>query len=65
VQKCIDLTNGKAVSRAAHIRKFKIIAEDFSIPGGELTPTLKLKRSVTAKKYQKLLDEIFAPDPKL
>ena len=65
VQKCIELTNGKSVSRASHIRKFKIIAEDFSIPGGELTPTLKLKRNVTAKKYQKLLDEMFAPDAKL
>lgn len=65
VQKCIDATNKKSVSRAAHIRKFKLIPIDFSIPGGELTATLKLKRKVTEKKYQALIDEMFAPDAKL
>ena len=47
VQKCMEATNAKSVSRAAHLRKFRLIATDFSIPGGELTPTLKLKRQVT------------------
>ena len=47
VQKCIEATNKNSVSRAAHIRKFKLLADDFSIPSGEFTPTLKLKRSVT------------------
>ena len=65
VKKCIEATNKKSVSRAAHIRKFKFLPDDFSIPGGELTPTLKLKRSVTVKKYQQYVDEMFAPDPKL
>ena len=51
VKKCIEQTNQKSVSRAAHIRKFKLLANDFSIPGNELTPTLKLKRKVTEKKY--------------
>lgn len=51
IKKCIEETNKKSVSRAAHIRKFKLLADDFSIPGGELTPTLKLKRKVTEKKY--------------
>lgn len=60
IKKCIELTNAKSVSRASHMRKFKLIAEDFSIPGGELTPTLKLKRKVTEKKYQNFVDEMFA-----
>ena len=51
IKQCIEKTNGKAVSRAAHIRKFKLLPDDFSIPGGELTPTMKLKRKVTEKKY--------------
>lgn len=65
VQKCIEATNKKSVSRAAHIRKFKLLPDDFSMPGGELTPTLKLKRKVTEKKYQAYIDEMFAPDAKL
>lgn len=53
VQKCIDETNKKSVSKAAHIKKFKLIEMDFSQPGGELTPTMKLKRKVTEQKFQK------------
>ena len=51
IKSCIEATNKKAVSRAAHMRKFKLLPDDFSIPGGELTPTLKLKRRVTEKKF--------------
>lgn len=65
VQKAIERTNGKSVSRAAHLRKFKCVPEDFSIPGGELTPTLKLKRKVTEKKYKAEIDEMFAQTAKL
>lgn len=57
-------TNGKAVSRAAHVRKWKVLPVDFSISGSELTPTLKLKRKVTEKKYQTLVDEMYS-DAKL
>ena len=64
-EKCIEETNKKSVSRAAHIRKFKLIPSDFSIPGGELTPTLKLKRKFTEHKYQKFVDEMFVADAKL
>ena len=65
IKRCMEATNKKSVSRAAHIRKFKLLAEDFSIPGGELTPTLKLKRKVTETKYKQYVDEMFAPEPKL
>jgi long-chain-fatty-acid--CoA ligase ACSBG len=60
----LEKTNAKAVSRAAHIRKFKLLADDFSLAGGELTPTMKLKRKVTEKKYQAIVDEMYA-DAKL
>ena len=52
VEQCLEKTNKKAVSRAAYVRKWKLLPVDFSINGGELTPTLKLKRKVTEKKYQ-------------
>ena len=47
------------------MRKFKLVTLDFSIPGGELTPTLKLKRKVTENKYIDLVTEMFAQNAKL
>jgi long-chain acyl-CoA synthetase len=58
VQAAIDYAN-KAVSKAEAIKTFRILDEDLSIEGGELTPTLKLKRSVVASKYARVIDEIY------
>lgn len=65
IQTCIDQTNEKAVSRAANIRKWVIVPDDFSIAGGELTPTLKLKRKFTEVKFKNLVDEMYAAEAKL
>eukprot|EP00356_Strombidium_inclinatum_P006103 CAMPEP_0170509782 /NCGR_PEP_ID=MMETSP0208-20121228/65404_1 /TAXON_ID=197538 /ORGANISM="Strombidium inclinatum, Strain S3" /LENGTH=177 /DNA_ID=CAMNT_0010793175 /DNA_START=447 /DNA_END=977 /DNA_ORIENTATION=- len=43
IQECIEATNKKTVSKAAHVKKFQCLPLDFSQPGGELTPTMKLK----------------------
>ena len=53
------------MSRAAHIKKFALIPNDFSMPGGELTPTMKLKRKVTETKHKALVDKIYAVDAKM
>ena len=58
VQTAIDYAN-KAVSKAEAIKAFRILDEDLSIEGGELTPTLKLKRSVVASKYARVIDDIY------
>jgi long-chain-fatty-acid--CoA ligase ACSBG len=65
VQKCVVQCNKKLVSKAAHIKKFKLLAVDFSMPGGELTPTMKLKRKVTETKYKKEVDELYAVEAKM
>lgn len=44
------------------IRKFTILPGDFSIEGGELTPTLKLKRKVVIEKYQDNLKDLYGDD---
>ena len=41
----------RAVSRAEQIRKFQILPGDFTEEGGELTPTLKVRRSIVTRKY--------------
>ncbi len=49
----------KAVSKAEAIKEFRILPTDLSIQGGELTPTLKVKRSVVASKYVDLIDDMY------
>jgi long-chain acyl-CoA synthetase len=39
----------KAVSKAESIRKFKILADAWTEEGGQLTPSLKLKRNVVMR----------------
>jgi long-chain acyl-CoA synthetase len=56
IQLAIDDAN-KAVSRAESIRKFVVLPEDWTEAGGQLTPSLKLKRQVVMKECA---DEIAA-----
>jgi len=41
------------------VKKPKLLCEEFSIDGGELTPTLKLKRKVILSKYAKEIEDIY------
>ena len=50
----------RAVSRAEQIRKFRILAGDFTEEGGELTPTLKVRRSVVTRKYADDIDALYS-----
>ena len=59
VQEAIDDAN-RAVSKAESVRAFRILPEDFTIEGGELTPTLKVKRRVVADRYAEFIDDIYA-----
>jgi long-chain acyl-CoA synthetase len=59
VQTAIDDAN-KAVSKAESIRKFAIVAEDWTEAGGQLTPSLKLKRNVVHKERAKEIAALYA-----
>jgi long-chain acyl-CoA synthetase len=54
----IDAANS-AVSKAEAIKEFRILPEDFTIEGGEMTPTLKVKRKVVAEKYANVMASIY------
>lgn len=41
------------------IKKVAILPNEFTIDGGELTPTLKLKRKVIIEKYKKEIEKIY------
>lgn len=44
------------------IKKFILLPRDFSVDGGELTPTLKLKRKVIYGKYQDRIEKLYLHD---
>jgi len=46
-------------SNACKIQRFTILPVDFSVVGGELTPTLKLKRSVVEKQYAEAIEALY------
>jgi long-chain acyl-CoA synthetase len=56
VQAAVDEAN-KAVSKAESIRKFSILPHDWTEEGGQLTPSLKLKRNVVMREFR---DEVAA-----
>ena len=59
VQTAVDDAN-KAVSKAESIRKFTLLATDFTIAGGHLTAKLSVKRHVVAKEFAKEIEALFA-----
>ena len=40
------------------VHKFMIAPKDFSLPGGELTPTMKLKRHTVMEMYEKKIQQV-------
>jgi long-chain acyl-CoA synthetase len=50
IQAAVDDANN-AVSHAEAIKKFAVLDEDFTEAGGQLTPTLKVRRNVVLKEY--------------
>ena len=58
VQSAVDEAN-KAVSRPESIRKFRILANDFTELGGQLTPTLKIRRFAVLQEYAEEVDALY------
>ncbi|XP_054661527.1 long-chain-fatty-acid--CoA ligase ACSBG2 isoform X2 [Grus americana] len=60
IQKGISAVNERAVSNAQKVQKWVLLEKDFSLFGGELGPTMKLKRSVVAQKYKDQIAQFYA-----
>ena len=59
IQQGIDRANASAVSNAARVQRWTILPNDVSVAGGELGPTLKLKRFVFNKKYEEAIENLY------
>ncbi|WP_244881074.1 AMP-dependent synthetase/ligase [Tsukamurella pseudospumae] len=52
-------TANSLVSKAEQVKKWRVLTTDFSIDGGELTPTLKVKRNVVMDQRAADIAEIY------
>ena len=60
IQDGINNVNGEATSNAQKVQKWCLLPVDFSLPGGELGPTLKLKRHYVLQKYEAEIKKLYA-----
>jgi long-chain acyl-CoA synthetase len=59
IQDHVDEVNER-YARVEQVKKFEILPQDFSQEGGELTPTMKVKRAVVAKKYEPQIEKLYS-----
>jgi long-chain acyl-CoA synthetase len=59
IEQQIERANTK-YAQVEQVKKFAILDHDLSQATGELTPTLKVKRSVVNEKYADLFDQLYA-----
>jgi long-chain acyl-CoA synthetase len=58
IQAAIDEAN-TAVSQAEAIKRFILLDEDFTEAGGQLTPTLKVRRSIVVERYAAVITALY------
>lgn len=58
----VDLLNARLPSYET-IKRIDVLPRDFSIEGGELTPTLKLRRKMIYEKYRERIEVLYGETP--
>ena len=59
LQRQIDAVNAR-LARVQAVKKFKVIPREFSVEGGELTPTMKVRRKVVVEKYRREIEQLYS-----
>ena len=59
IQKEVNAIN-KTLGLHEEIKRFRLVCAEWSPATGDLSPTLKLRRSVIAEKYKHIIDEIYS-----
>ncbi|CAM9223463.1 unnamed protein product [Ectocarpus sp. 6 AP-2014] len=60
IDKAMKACNARTTSNAQRVAKWAFLPHDFSVEGGELTPTLKLKRGPASEKYADIIEGLYA-----
>lgn len=58
IRKTVADTNAQLAGYES-IKKYRILPIEFTVEGGELTPSLKVKRKVLDQRYKDLIDELY------
>ena len=51
------------LARFEHVRRFRILTRSLSVQGGELTPTLKVRRQAVQERFRPLIEAMYAELP--
>ncbi len=62
LEKQVEEQANSKLARYEQIKRFAVLPADFSVAGGELTPTMKLKRKIVNQKYAKEIAALFADE---
>jgi len=59
IQKEVNQIN-KTLGLHEEIKRFRLVADEWTPASGELSPTLKLRRNVVAERYKDIIEEIYS-----
>ncbi|MDP2272263.1 MAG: AMP-dependent synthetase/ligase [Archangium sp.] len=59
LREAIDREVNPRVARFESIKRFEVLPHDFTIEGGELTSTLKVRRKIVAQKYEAAIERLY------
>jgi long-chain acyl-CoA synthetase len=60
VENAVQAANER-LNRPEQVKRYQILSHSWGVEGGELTPTLKLKRRVIHEKYADIIDQLYNP----
>jgi len=60
IRTALENVNSEATSNDQKIRKWAVLPESFTVKGGELGPTLKVRRNFINKKYSELIERFYS-----
>ena len=64
IEKRIESDCNAKVARYQTIKKFEILSDVFSVDGGELTPTLKVRRNIVSEKHADAIARLYSAGTK-
>jgi long-chain acyl-CoA synthetase len=57
-QEAVDAAN-RGLAQFEQVKRFALLPKEFTIEGGELTPTLKVKRRVVEERYREVVEGLY------